>query len=112
MSTTVVQVLVVVLFALTCGALAAAWTRGRLGRAAIALLVLALVAWIASFVAIVSDVGNADEFATCDANCAPMHYATAVAFIASPLLFALAGLAMIVARSSRLRLRRTRENHG
>ena len=112
MSTSAVQIVIVALFALTCGALAAAWMRGRLGRAAIVLFVSALVAWIASFLLITSDVRNADEFATCDANCAPIHYLTSVAFIASPLLIALAGLAMLVARGSRWRLRRTRENHG
>jgi hypothetical protein len=108
----VVQVLIVVLFALTCGALAAAAMRGHLGRAAIALFVGALGTWIGAFVVITSDIRNAGEFATCDANCAPMHYVTAVAFIASPLLIALAGLAMLVARGSRWRQRRTRENHG
>ena len=46
MSTWVVQVVVVSLFALTCGALAAAWMRGRLGAAAIALFVIALVVWV------------------------------------------------------------------
>ena len=112
MSTSVVQVIIVALFALTCGALVAAWTGGRLGRAAIVLFIVALGTWIGSFVAITSDIRNADEFATCDVNCAPMHYVTAVAFIGAPLLIALAGLAMIVARSSRWRFGRTRENHG
>jgi hypothetical protein len=112
MSAVVVQVLVVVLFALTCGALAAAALRGHLGRAAIALFVGALGTWIGAFVVITADIRNADEFASCDANCAPMHYATAVVFIASPLLIALAGLAMLVSRGSRWRLRRTRGNHG
>jgi len=112
MSTSAVQIVIVALFALTCGALAAAWMGGRLGRAAIVLFVLALIAWIASFVAIASEFRDANDFATCDANCAPIHYVTSVAFIASPLLIALAGLAMLVARGSRWRLRRTRENHG
>ncbi len=49
MSTWVVQVVVVALFALTCGALAAAWMRGRLGVAAIALFVVALVVWVVAF---------------------------------------------------------------
>ena len=48
----------------------------------------------------------------CDANCAPIHYVTAVAFLGAPLLLALAGLAMVIARGSRWRLRKTRENHG
>ena len=111
MSTLAVQVFVVALFALTCGLLALAFMRGWLGRAAIALFVIALTAWIASFVAITSDLGNADEFATCGDNCTVTHYATSIAFIGGPLLLALAGLAMLVARGSRWRLGRTRENH-
>ena len=111
MSTWVVQVAVVALFALTCGALAAAWLRRRLGTAAIALFVVALIAWIAAFAVIASEFHDANNFATCDPSCTPTHYVTAIAFIASPLLVALAGLGMIVARSSRWRLRRTRENH-
>ena len=104
MSTWVVQVVVVALFALTCGALAAAWMRGRLGIAAILLFVVALAVWIVAFAAIAAELG--------DANCAPTHYLTAVAFIGAPLLIALAGLAMVVARGSRWRLRKTRQNHG
>jgi hypothetical protein len=112
MSTWVVQVAVVTVFALTCGALAAAWLRGRLGRAGVVLFVIALLAWIAVFLAIATEFRGANDFATCDANCSSIHYLTAVAFIASPLLIALAGLAMVVARGSRWRLRKTRENHG
>ena len=111
MSPFAVQIVVVVLFALTCGALALAWMCNRLGRAAIVLFLLALTAWIASFVVISSDVGNASEFATCGEGCTATHYATTVAFIGAPLLIALAGLAMLVARGNRWRLRRTRENH-
>ena len=114
MSTWVVQVVVVSLFALTCGALAAAWMRGRLGTAAIALFVIALVVWVLAFAAIVSEFRDANGFATCVADCTTMHYASAVAFLAPPLLIALAALAMIVARGSRWRLRRssTQEHHG
>jgi hypothetical protein len=105
---------VVALFALSCGALAAAWMRGRLGTAAIALLVIAFATWAAVFAAIAAEFGDANSFATCDANCTPVHYLSAVAFVAPPLLIALAALAMLVARASRWRLRRTaaRENHG
>ena len=71
MSTWVVQVVVVVLFALTCGVLAAAWMRGRLGTAAIALFVGALVVWVVVFAAIVSEFRDANGFATCDADCSP-----------------------------------------
>jgi hypothetical protein len=112
MSTWVVQIAVVALFALACGALTWAWLCGRLGRAGILLLAVALVVWVAAFVAIVAELRGANDFATCDASCAPIHYVTAVAFIGGPLLIALAGLAMIIARGSRWRLRKTRENHG
>ena len=108
MSTWVVQVVVVALFALTCGALAAAWMRGRLGVAAITLFVIALVVWVVAFVAITSEFRDANDFATCDANCSAVHYVSAVAFIAPPLLIALSALAMLVSRGSRWRLRRTR----
>ena len=63
MSATGVQIGVVALFALTCGALAAAWTRGRLGATAIALFVVASLVWVASFAAIVSGYHDADGFA-------------------------------------------------
>jgi hypothetical protein len=114
MSTWVVQVVVVALFALTCGALAAAWLRGRLGVAAIALFVIALVVWVVAFAAIASELGDANGFATCDDDCSAVHYVSAVAFLAPPLLIALSALAMLVARGSRWRLRRSsaQENHG
>jgi hypothetical protein len=111
MSTWVVQVVVVALFALTCGALAGAWMRGRLGIAAIALFSVALIAWVTAVAAIASEFRSANDFATCVENCTTVHYVAAVAFIAPPLLIALAGLAMIVARGTRWRLERTRENH-
>jgi hypothetical protein len=111
MSTWVVQVAVVALFALTCGALAAAWLRRRLGTAAIALFVAALAFWALAFAAIATEFRDANNFATCDESCTAVHYVAAVAFIAPPLLIALAGLAMIVARGSRWRLGRARENH-
>ena len=112
MSTWIVQVVVVALFALTCGALAAAWMRDRLGTAAILLLVVALAAWALAFAAISTGFRDTDGFATCDASCSSVHYVTAVAFIAPPLLIALSALAMLVARGSRWRLRRAHENHG
>jgi hypothetical protein len=106
MSTAVVQVVVVALFALTCGALAAAWMRGRLGTAAIVLFVVALVAWVAAFAAIATEFHNANNFATCESDCSAIHYVSAVAFLAPPLLIALAALAMLVTRGSRWRARR------
>jgi hypothetical protein len=114
MSTWVVQVVVVALFALTCGVLAAAWMRGRLGTAAIALFVSALVVWVIAFAAIASEFRDANGFATCVADCSTVHYVSAVAFLAPPLLIALSAFAMLVARGSRWRLRRspTQEHHG
>jgi hypothetical protein len=114
MSTAVVQIVVVALFALTCGALAAAWMRGRLGIAAIVLFVVALVAWVAAFAAIATEFHDANNFATCTSDCSTIHYASAVAFLAPPLLIALAAFAMLVTRGSRWRTRRTtaRENQG
>jgi hypothetical protein len=111
MSEWVVQVAVVALFALACGALAVAWLRGRLGTAAIVLFSLALASWVLAFAAITTEVGDANDFATCTTSCTSVHYLAAIAFIAPPLLIALAALAMIVARGSRWRLGRARENH-
>ncbi len=106
MSTWVVQVAIVAIFALVCGALAAAWMRGKLGIAAIALFMLAVVTWAAAFAAITAEFHGADEFATCDTECSTVHYAWAIAFIAPPLLISLAALAMLVSRGSRWRERR------
>jgi len=112
MSTWVVQVVIVTLFALTCGALAAAWMRGRLGVAAIGLFAVALVVWIAAFVAITQQFHGANDFATCQDACTAVHYVSAVAFIAPPLLISLAALGMLVSRGSRWRERRAaHENH-
>ena len=102
------QVVVVALFALTCGALAAAWMRRRLGVAAIVLFVVALAVWIVVFAAIAGELGDANGFASCDADCSTVHYVTAVGFLAPPLLIALAALAMLVSRGDRWRLRRSR----
>jgi hypothetical protein len=88
--------------------------RGRLGTAAIALFVIALVVWVIAFAAIVSELRDANGFATCDIDCSAVHYVSAVAFLAPPLLIALSALAMLVSRGSRWRLRRppAQENHG
>jgi len=112
MSTWIVQVVIVVLFAATCGALAAAWMRGRLGVASIALLGIAALVWAAAFVAIATEFHGANDFATCGDDCTGVHYLSAVAFIAPPLLISLAALAMLVSRGSRWRARRAaHENH-
>jgi hypothetical protein len=107
----IVQVAVVALFALSCGVLAAAWVRSRLGTAAIALFVVALATWVLVFVAITAELRDANGFATCDEGCTTVHYVTAVAFLSPPLLIALAAFAMLLARGSRWRLGRARENH-
>ena len=113
MSTWVVQVAVVVLFALTSGVLAVAWTRGRLGVASLVVFGVAVVVWIAAFVAITKEFHDANNFATCGDECGAIHYLSAVAFIAPPLLISLAALAMLVTRGLRWRARRpAHENHG
>ena len=113
MSTAGVQIGVVALFALTCGALAAAWTRGRLGAAAIALFVVASSVWVASFAAIVSGYHDADGFADCSDDCSSVQHLSAVGFLAPPLLISLSALGMLVALGRRWRLRRRPidENH-
>ena len=112
MSTWVVQVVIVALFALTCGALAVAWMRGRLGAAAIGLFAAALIVWIAAWVAITQRFYGADDFATCQDACTAVHYVSAVGFIAPPLLISLAALGMLVSRGARWRERRAaHENH-
>ena len=63
--------------------------------------------------AIVTEIGDANNFATCGESCTAVHYASAIAFLAPPLLIALAALAMLVARGNRWRLQaRAAENHG
>ena len=106
MSTWAVQVAVVALFALMCGALTLAWMRGRLGAAAIALFVVSLAAWAGAFTVILTEYRDANNFATCDPDCGVVHYATSLAFLAPPLLIALAALAMLVTRGTRWRARR------
>ena len=106
MSTAGVQIGVVALFALTCGALAAAWTRGRLGAASIALFVVASLIWVASFAAIVSGYHDADGFASCSDDCSTVQHISAVGFLAPPLLISLSALGMLVAIGQRRRLRR------
>jgi hypothetical protein len=114
MSTWIVQLVIVALFALTCGVLALAWMRGRLGTAALVLFAVSVVVWVAAFVAITSEFHDANNFATCTDDCGPIHYVSAVAFIAPPLMIALAALAMLVSRGQRWRARRAlaHDNHG
>jgi hypothetical protein len=113
MSTWIVQVVIVAVFALTCGLLAVAWMRGRLGAAALVLFGVAVVVWIGAFVAITSEFRGANNFATCGDDCGAIHYLSAVAFIAPPLLISLAALAMLISRGLRWRARRAlaHQNH-
>jgi len=106
MSTAWVQVGVVALFALMCGALAAAWMRGRLGAAAIALFAVACAIWVAAFAAIVFEYHDADGFVDCGDECSSVHYLAAVGFLAPPLLISLSAFGMIVAIGHRWRVRR------
>jgi hypothetical protein len=105
----VVYVAVFSLVALTSGALAAAWTRKRLGVAAAGLLVLWLVVWLADLLAISSGFRDADGFADCADDCTGVHYSAAVGFLASPLLVALAALAGLVALTRRWSARAVRD---
>lgn len=113
MTVWIVEAALVGLFALACGALAAAWTRNRLGIAAVLLLLIALAGWIGSFAAMATESRDASSSATCAADCSASAYVLATAFLAPPLLIALAGLGILVARGSRWRSRRdpARENH-
>ena len=113
MSTTAVLIGVVSLFALACGALAAAWPRGRLGATAIALFVVACAIWAATFAAIVSGYRDADGFVGCNESCSSVHHLSAIGFLAPPLLISLSAFGMIVAvgRRRQLRRRAVDENH-
>ena len=113
MSTAWVQVGVVALFALMCGVLVAAWLRGRLAAAAIALFVVACLVWVGALAAIDSGYHGADGFADCGDDCSSVQYLSAVAFLAPPLLISLSALGMIVVLARRWRLRRhpINENH-
>jgi len=113
MSTAAVLIGVASLFALACGALAAAWPRGRLGATAIALFVVACSIWVAAFAAIVSGYRDADGFVGCNESCSSIHHLSAIGFLAPPLLISLSAVGMIVAVGRRRRLRRRSidENH-
>ncbi len=108
MNDTVVQVLLVGLFALTCGLLTLAWMRQRLVLAAVALLAFAFTVWVIDFVIIVSGYRGADDFIECADECSGFHYSVVVGFLAPPLLIALAAFAGIVALEQRRRARRAR----
>ena len=108
MNDTVVQLVLVGVFALACGALALAWMQRRLGLAAAVLFSLALAVWVLDFAAIAAGVGGADDFLDCGDDCSSFHYSVVVGFLAPPLLIALASLAGIVVLEQRRRARRAR----
>ena len=108
MNDTVVQVLLVGLFALSCGLLTLAWMRQRLALAAAVLLALALAVWVIDFFIVVSGYRGADDFIECGGECSGYHYSVVVGFLAPPLLIALAALGGIVALEQRRRARRAR----
>jgi hypothetical protein len=105
---TVVQVLLVTLFALACGFLTLAWMRQRLALAALALLAFALAVWAIDLVVIASGYRDADNFVECGDECSSFHYSVVLGFLAPPLLVALAALACIVVLEQRRRARRAR----
>ena len=106
MSSLVVEVAVVALFALACGGLVVAWMRGRLGVAAVSLLVVAVALWVVSFAAITAGSRDGGSLVTCATDCGVVNYTAAVALLAPPLLVSLAAVAMLVSRGSRWRNRR------
>ena len=103
-----VLVAVVAVFALTCGVLAAAWTRGRLGVVSISLFVASVVVWALDFAAVSSGYHDADGFVDCGDGCSSVHYVSAVGLLAPPLLISLSALAMLVVLGRRRRTRRGR----
>jgi len=93
------------LLMLVCGLLAGAWARGRLGAAAGVVFIAAACVWVLDFAAISSDYRDADGFFDCGEDCTVMHFATAVGFLAPPLLIAMSALAALVVLLQRRRAR-------
>jgi hypothetical protein len=83
--------------ALTCGVLAVAWIRERLGAVAAILLAAWLVVWLIDLAAVSSGFRDADRFADCGSTCTGTQYLAAVGFLAPPLLVALTALAGLIA---------------
>ena len=102
----------VLLFALSCGALFWAWMQRRLGVAAIVLFFAALAVWVAAFVVIRTGFHDANNFGTCGTDCSPVHFVAALGFLAPPLLIALACLGLLIARGSSWRSRRASAQQG
>jgi hypothetical protein len=91
---------------IACGALALAWTRGRLGVASAVVLVLAAVAWVLDFAALTTGFHDADGFVDCGNACRPAHRLAALGFVAPPLLLAVGAAGMVIALIVRGRRRR------
>ena len=108
MNDAIVQVLVVVMFALACGALTLAWVQRRLALGAAVLFTAAAVVWGVDVLLITSGFAGADEFAVCMEDCNGVHYSVVVGVLAPPLLISLAALAGIVVLEQRRRERRSR----
>jgi hypothetical protein len=104
----IVELSIVALLGLTCGALVAAWLHGHLEVAAVALFVGALVVWVADFAALASGFRDANEFTSCGESCSTTHVVSAVGFLAPPLLVSLAAAAGLVAIGARWHARRSR----
>jgi hypothetical protein len=102
-----VYVALAALFVLVGGLLAGAWTRGRLGVAAVLVFVLAATAWAFDFAAISSGYRGADGFAACLDDCTGVHFSAAVGFLAPPLLISMSALAALIALGQRRRERRS-----
>jgi hypothetical protein len=93
------------LVAVACGALAYAWTRGRLGVVSAGVFAVALAAWVAGLAAITTGYRDADGFVDCT-RCTATHYVATLGFIAPPLLIAIAAVGMAIALIVRGRRRR------
>ncbi len=85
------------------GVLVGGWARGRLGTAAVVVLIVAVAVWVADFAAISSGYRDADGFFDCGDACTGVHFSTAVGFLAPPLLISAAALGALVALRQRRR---------
>ena len=85
------------------GVLVGGWARGRLGTAAVVVLIGAVAVWVAAFAAISSGYRDADGFFACGDACTGVHFSTAVGFLAPPLLISTAALGALIALRQRRR---------
>ena len=106
MNDALVQVLLVALFALSCGALSLAWMQRRLGLAAAILFGVALAVWVRRLRRDRRGRRRRGRLRRLTEECSGVHYSVVVGFLAPPLLIALASFAGIVALEQRRRARR------